>query len=228
MPHAFDGHGFSQLLGDTERLVAGAREHHVQLAEVVTRLAHDGTQARAARGAAPTLDTVTDLLTTMRRLLTAAEQQQELAGAVLTHLIGARAAIETRLARVLIVDDSEGSRETAAAILEEAGFEAITASNGLEGVIVAHYALPAVVLMDLTMPVLGGLEAARLLRASLLTRHLKVIAFTARSDIYEEPVARSFAGILTKPAPPEAIIATVQRFVTPGRLTDVDSEGPAA
>ena len=94
--------------------------------------------------------------------------------------------------------------------------------------IVAHYALPAVVLVDLTMPVLSGLEAARLLRASLLTRHLKVIAFTARPDIYEELVARSFADVLAKPAPPEAIIATVRRFVPPDRLMGAASEGPAA
>ena len=247
MPHAFDGHGFGQLLGDAERLFAGAQEHHLQLAEVVTRLAHNRTQAPAgdtlglgvltaapalALATAPApLDTATDLLTTMRRLLTATEEQQQLAGTVLTRLVGAPATIETpqqRRIRVLIVDDSDGSRETAAVILEEAGFEAITAANGLEGVIVAHYALPAVVLMDLTMPVLSGLEAARLLRASLLTRHLKVIAFSARPDIYEELVARSFAGILTKPAPAEAIIASVQRFVAPDCLTDVGSKGPAA
>jgi CheY-like chemotaxis protein len=130
--------------------------------------------------------------------------------------------------RVLIVDDSDGSRETAAAILEEAGFDAITAANGLEDVICAHSALPAVVLMDLTMPVLNGLEAARLLRASMLTRHLKVIAFTARPDVHEESITRSFADILSKPAAPETIIARVQRFVTPDRLAVVASEGPAA
>ncbi len=215
MPHVFDGHGFGQLLNEAERLFAGAQEHHLRLAEVVTRLARDGAQATSG-----------DTLTTMHRLLTAAEEQRELAGTVLTRLIGSRSAIEAprRRVRVLIVDDSEGSRETAAAILEEAGFEALTASNGLEGVIVAHYALPAVVLMDLTMPVLSGLEATRLLRASLLTRNLKVIAFTARPDIYEESLARSFADVLTKPAAPETIITTVQRCVSPDRVTDVGSE----
>jgi CheY-like chemotaxis protein len=226
MPHAFDGHGFGQVLGEAERLFAGAQEHHLRLAEVVTRLAGGGAHAPAGetfdRGA----------MTALRQLLTAAEEQQHLAGTVLTHLIGARAAIEAprrQRLRVLIVDDSDGSRETAAAILEEAGFETLTASNGLEGLIVAHYALPVVVLMDLTMPVLSGLEAARLLRASLLTRHLKVIAFTAMPDIYEESVGRFFADILMKPAAPETIITTVQRCVGSDRLTDVGSEeGPAA
>ena len=136
---------------------------------------------------------------------------------------------ERRRVRVLVVDDSDGSRETSAAILEEAGFDALTASNGLEGVIVAHYALPSVVLMDLTMPVLNGLEAARLLHASGLTRHVKIIAFTAQPDVYEESVARSFVDILAKPAAPEVIIATVQRFASLERSADADAEeGPAA
>ena len=224
MAHAFDGHGFGQLLGEAERLVAGAVEHHRRLSEVVTLLESAGTDPAQ-------LHTVVDLATTMRQLLTIAEEQQRLAGTVLTRLAGARVALDgsqRQRVRVLIVDDSDGSRETAAAILEEAGFDAITAANGLEGVIVAHYALPAVVLMDLTMPVLNGLEAARLLRASTLTRHLKVIAFTAGPDVHEESITRSFADILSKPAAPETIIATVQRFVTPDRLAVVASEGPAA
>jgi CheY-like chemotaxis protein len=219
MPHAFDGHGFGKLLGDLERLFVGTVEQH-RLTEVLTLFESEGSAS---------LERAADLRATMRRLRAIAHEQQQLTGTLLARLVGARAAFSgSRRQRVLIVDDSDGSRETAAAILEDAGFDAITATNGLEGVIVAHYALPAVVLMDLTMPVLGGLEAARLLRASMPTRHLKVIAFTARPDIHEESVARSFADILSKPAAPETIIATVQRFVTPDRLADVESEGPAA
>ena len=60
-------------------------------------------------------------------------------------------------ARLLIVDDSDTNRELTSAILEDAGFEVLTATNGLEGVIAAHYARPSVILMDLTMPVLNGL-----------------------------------------------------------------------
>jgi CheY-like chemotaxis protein len=111
------------------------------------------------------------------------------------------------------VDDSESSRDMTATILEEAGFEAMTATNGLEGVIVAHYARPSVVLMDVTMPVLDGLEAARLLRASAETRHIKVIAYTAKPDVHDPPFSRWFADILRKPAAPDVIVAVVERSV---------------
>ncbi len=221
MAHAFDGHAFGQLLGEADRLVDDALDHRRQLSEIVTRLAGEDSKEPASA----------DLLMTMRQLLLAAEEQHKLAGTVLARLIGARAAHDDsreQRVRVLIVDDSDGSRETAAAILEDAGFDAITATNGLEGVIVAHYALPSVVLMDLTMPVLNGLDAARLLRASRFTRDLKVIAFTAWPDVHEEFVARAFADILPKPAAPEMIIAAVQRLAAPDGLAAVDSEGPAA
>jgi CheY-like chemotaxis protein len=63
-----------------------------------------------------------------------------------------------RSGRVLVVDDVEDNGDLVAVCLEHAGYETLTASNGLEGVIVAHYALPSVVLMDVTMPVLDGIE----------------------------------------------------------------------
>jgi CheY-like chemotaxis protein len=233
MAHAFNGHSFGLLL-DAERLYAGAVEHQQRLAEVVTVL--EATQEPSGAvdldvvtvtptlgvgAAAARLGAQTELAITMRQLLSTAEEQQRLAATVLTRLVGARVSVNgTRTQRVcvLIVDDSEDTRETTAAILEEAGFDAVTAANGLEGVIAAHYALPAVVLMDLTMPVLNGVEAARLLRESPLTQALKVIAFTARPDVHERAVARSFSDILSKPAMPEAIVAAVRRFVTPDGL----------
>ena len=240
MAYAFDGHSFGQVLRDAESLFTATLEHQQRLTEMVSLLETQSNEETArsveldVMGAAPALgvatasphiDTSPDLVTSMRQLCLAAEEQQHLAGTLLTRFIGQRPAFDgqrrTR-GRILIADDSDASRETAAAILEDAGFEALTASNGLEAVIVAHYVLPAVVLMDLTMPVLNGLEAARLLRASALTQHLKVIAFTARPDILEESVARSFTSVLSKPATPEAIVSAVRRLAR-DRLAPVGS-----
>jgi len=115
--------------------------------------------------------------------------------------------------RLLIVDDSDGNRETTAAILEEAGFEVLTAMNGLEGVILAHLVRPSVILMDVTMPVMNGLEAARLIRESSATQDLKMIAYTATPDLFDGTVTKWFVDVIFKPANPEAIVALVQRVV---------------
>ena len=114
---------------------------------------------------------------------------------------------------VLVVDDAVDTCELAATVLEHAGFHVITASNGLEGVLAAHLAPPAVILMDITMPVLNGVEAARLLKASTVTRDLKVIAYTAQPDFCDGPVRPLFVDVLSKPSNPDAIVASVRRCV---------------
>jgi CheY-like chemotaxis protein len=116
--------------------------------------------------------------------------------------------------RLLVVDDLDSNRETTAAILEDAGYEVLTATNGLEGVILAHYTRPSVILMDLTMPVLNGLEAARLIRASTSTQDLKVIAYTARPDLFDGAVTKWFVDVILKPASPESIVGLVRRVVS--------------
>jgi CheY-like chemotaxis protein len=65
--------------------------------------------------------------------------------------------------------------------------------------------------MDLTMPLLNGLEAARLIRTSPATQDLKVIAYTARPDLLDGAIAKWFADVILKPASPEIIISLVRR-----------------
>jgi CheY-like chemotaxis protein len=231
MAHAFDARGFGQFLGDAERLFAGARDYERRLTSLVSLLEGDNSAALASSGdrslmtlpprpivgPAPADVTATaELAVTVARQLSAcAAEQRQLAQTMVAHLVGDSLISDgsrPHAARVLVVDDSDESRDVTAAILEDAGFDAMTAANGLEGVIVAHYARPPVVLMDVTMPVLNGVEAARLIYASAVTRDLKVIAYTARTEGREEPSSRWFAAVLPKPSSPDSIVATVREF----------------
>jgi CheY-like chemotaxis protein len=213
MPHAFDGRSFGQFLLEAERLLSGVRDHEQRLTSLLAILESETSQTGV--GTIPIAESGMDVLGMVGRLRADAGEHRQLAETLLNRLVGlppiGNGVLSTRV-RVLVVDDSESSREMTATILEEAGFEAMTATNGLEGVIVAHYARPSVVLMDLTMPVLDGLEAARLIQASADTRHVKVIAYTAKPDAHGAPFARWFADILRKPAAPDAIVAAVERF----------------
>jgi two-component system cell cycle response regulator DivK len=120
--------------------------------------------------------------------------------------------VASRAAAVLVVDDVEDVRDLIALVLRRAGFVVRTAVNGLEGLLAAYEMRPDVIVMDLTMPVLNGLEATRLIKATEATRESRVIAYTGNSPI-PPPLERWFVAIVQKPSPPDVVLAAVQHAV---------------
>ena len=217
MAHAFDARGFEELLGDAERSLTAAVDHEHRLVSLVGQVERRRTMAagKSESVSLPPRTLPASVLATLRDLCVAARQQRQLAEAIVTRLVGDGLRINGNALprrRVLIVDDNADNREVAAATLEASGFDAITANNGLEAVIVAHYARPAVVLMDVSMPILDGLEATRLLKSSGVTRHVNVIAYTAKPELFDSSLSALFAGVLTKPVDPSIMIRTVERL----------------
>ena len=111
---------------------------------------------------------------------------------------------------MLVVDDYGDVREVLAEVLQDAGFVGRTAANGLEALIAAYEMRPAVIVMDVSMPVLDGIEATRLIKAGKATRGARVIAYTGNPSLDDNAAQTLFAAVLLKPATPETLIATVQ------------------
>jgi two-component system cell cycle response regulator DivK len=107
---------------------------------------------------------------------------------------------------VLIVDDSPDGREMLAEYLTFRGFAVLVAANGEEALTQARTHHPAVILMDLQMPGIGGWEATRQLKADPATEDIIVIAVTARAFTPDEAIARQ-AGCDRFIAKPYDIIA---------------------
>jgi CheY-like chemotaxis protein len=112
---------------------------------------------------------------------------------------------------VLVVDDHDDSRELLAAALHNVGFTVRTARNGVEAIIAAYEMRPAVIVMDVTMPVLDGVEATRLIKTIDAVRDARVIAHTALPLPRGPVVASLFAAVLQKPVPLEVLTETVRR-----------------
>jgi CheY-like chemotaxis protein len=131
---------------------------------------------------------------------------------------GARADIQpgVRQRTILVVDDTADTCELLTLILGQAGFAVVTASNGLEGLIAAHQIRPSLILMDVQMPILDGIQATRLLKSTEATRHIPVIAHTARPASCHVPPGVLFAHVLPKPVIPDVLLALTQRFVGSG------------
>jgi two-component system cell cycle response regulator DivK len=85
------------------------------------------------------------------------------------------------MAKILLVEDSEMSRDMLARRLARRGYEVVIAVDGGQGVTLAQTEAPDLILMDMNLPVLDGSEATRQLRAAPATRSIPVIALTAHA-----------------------------------------------
>lgn len=83
--------------------------------------------------------------------------------------------------RILLVEDDPLSADVLARRLARRGFAVDTAADGAEGVRMARVLQPAIVLMDLSLPVLDGLAAARALRGAPETRQIPIIMLTGHA-----------------------------------------------
>ncbi len=86
-----------------------------------------------------------------------------------------------RTPRVLIVEDNVDNFELVRFLLERAGYQVLSAANGLEGVDEAKRELPDLILMDLSMPEMDGWMATTQLKSDDETRRIPVLALTAHT-----------------------------------------------
>src|SRR5579872_6762544 len=180
----------ADLRQDALLLIEQAREHVAAVEALVAATERDTREAKAAVSHIADLGTeIRDLLSqqlqrsaagaaAVRRLWVGANQQHAAAGRLLAHVDGYQVGGEPRTNAVLVVDDYGDLRTVVAHVLENAGFVVRTAANGLEAVIAAYQMRPHVIVMDVSMPVLDGVEATRLIKAGEVTRHARVIAYT--------------------------------------------------
>jgi len=83
--------------------------------------------------------------------------------------------------KILLVEDNEMNRDMLSRRLQKRGYEIVIAEDGEQGVRLAQSEAPALVLMDMSLPVLDGWEATRQLKADPVTRSIPVIALTAHA-----------------------------------------------
>ncbi|MFN3602914.1 MAG: response regulator [Dietzia sp.] len=117
----------------------------------------------------------------------------------------------------LVVDDDPDIRLiTELALARVAGWEVITADRARAGIELARTHHPSVVLMDLMMPEMDGIEATRLLHADPLTADIPVVLVTAKSAVRgDEPpwAGVDFAGVIPKPFNPRTLAQEVSEMV---------------
>jgi two-component system, cell cycle response regulator DivK len=87
------------------------------------------------------------------------------------------------MAKILIVEDNEMNLDMLTRRLTRRGYNVISATDGVEGLQLASYELPDLVLMDMSLPKMDGWEATRHLKANSETKDIPVIALTAHAMV---------------------------------------------
>ncbi len=117
--------------------------------------------------------------------------------------------------RVLVVDDDAAIRQMLELSLSFEGYQVATANNGIEAVAMTRELRPDVVLLDVMMPLMDGLEVASTLRRDRATREIPIVMLSARAaeeDVWSGWQAGA-ASYLTKPIEHEMLVSELERVL---------------
>ncbi len=116
---------------------------------------------------------------------------------------------------ILIIEDNEKNRKLERDILQFYGYRTIEADTAEDGITLAQATPPALVLMDIQLPGMSGIEALHYLRADPRTRAIPVIAVTASAMTHDRQqiMAAGFDGYQAKPIDVTQIVAAVRQAV---------------
>jgi CheY-like chemotaxis protein len=118
---------------------------------------------------------------------------------------------------VLIVDDNQHLREIYSSVLRSSGYEIIEAENGADAIEKAASAQPHVILLDLVLPDIHGIEVARSIKRNPRSAHIPIIGCSAFSigAEREDSLAAGMIEYLRKPILSQVLKAKIEEFILP-------------
>jgi CheY-like chemotaxis protein len=119
------------------------------------------------------------------------------------------------VSKILLVEDNELNRDMLSRRLARRGYEVLLAVHGEEGVALARAEEPDLILMDLSLPVLDGWEATRILKAEPRTQRIPIIGLTAHAMAGDEEKAKSVGcdGFDTKPVELDRLLGKIEALL---------------
>ena len=117
---------------------------------------------------------------------------------------------------ILIVEDEPKNMKLLRDLLQRFGYAILEASDGEEGVTSAGENIPNLILMDIMMPKMDGLEATRIIKADAKTKDIPIIALTsyAMKGDRERTIEAGCDGYIAKPVDILEVLKTIEHFLT--------------
>jgi len=116
---------------------------------------------------------------------------------------------------VLYVEDNEYNRKIVRQLLSRSPYRLIEAVDGETGIELAQQQLPDLILMDVQLPRMSGLDAMQVLKADTRTSHIPIIVITsyALSGDREKAMRAGASGYLAKPYSPRELLALIRQYL---------------
>jgi CheY-like chemotaxis protein len=116
---------------------------------------------------------------------------------------------------ILIIEDNEKNRKLVRDVLQYKGYKTLEAETGEDGVRLAQESSPALILMDIQLPGMNGIEALGRLRADPKTKKIPVIAVTASAMTHDRAkiMAAGFDGYQSKPINVKEFLVAVREML---------------
>jgi two-component system phosphate regulon response regulator PhoB len=129
-------------------------------------------------------------------------------------------------AKILVVDDEPEAVELVEFNLKQAGFETMTAADGAEALKKARSALPSLVVLDLMLPEVDGLDVCKMLRRDPATRAIPIIMVTAKAAEIDRILGLELGAddYLTKPFSPRELVLRVRKILERSSALEEESE----
>ena len=117
--------------------------------------------------------------------------------------------------KILLVDDEPDILEIVGYNLKNEGFKIFTAKNGLEAVEIAKKEIPHLIILDIMMPKMDGIEACEKIRASKGLENVLITFFTARGEDYSQVAGFNVGAddYITKPIKPKVLISKIKALL---------------
>lgn len=121
--------------------------------------------------------------------------------------------------KILVVDDEPEAVELVEFNLKQAGFDVLSAADGAEALTRAHAALPSLIVLDLMLPEIDGLEVCRMLRRDPTTSAIPIIMLTAKAAEIDRVLGLELGAddYVTKPFSPRELVLRIKKILQRGR-----------
>ncbi len=119
------------------------------------------------------------------------------------------------MTRILVVEDNETNRYLINFMLNTKGYTVINAETGEEGIELAAKEKPDLILMDIQLPGIDGLEATKRIRESEASKNIPIIALTSYAMVgdREKSMKAGCTGYIEKPINPDTFMAEIEEFL---------------